>query len=137
MRLSRTVAYAVQAVMQLAEVNPSIPYPCSKLAKETKMPERFLLQILRQLVTHGILNSTRGVDGGYSLMMRPDQISLLAIIEAIDGPLISAVPQGEGISQNALMKLRDHLKDATDSLRKQLGTIKISELMGSPRRGRG
>ena len=138
MRLSRTVAYAVQAVMQLAEVNPSIPYPCSKLAKETKMPERFLLQILRQLVTHGILNSTRGVDGGYSMMRRPDQISLLEVIEAIDGPLIAAIPQGEGISQQALNRLREAMKDVNDSLRKQLGGIKVSELMGSSgRRGRG
>lgn len=136
MRISRTVAYAVQAVMHLADVNPSIPYPCSKLAKDGKMPERFLLQILRQLVTHGILNSTRGVDGGYSMMRRPDQITLLEIIEAIDGPIISALPQGEGISQQSLTKLRDEMKDVTDSLKKQLSSIKISDLMPG-RRGRG
>jgi hypothetical protein len=53
------------------------------------MPERFLLQILRVLVTHGILRSTRGVDGGYALTKPADQISLLEVIEAIDGPLDS------------------------------------------------
>ena len=51
------------------------------------MPERFLLQILRVLVTHGILKSTRGVEGGYSLSRSPEAISLLEVIEAIDGPL--------------------------------------------------
>jgi Rrf2 family protein len=54
------------------------------------MPERFLLQILRVLVTHGILKSTRGVEGGYSLSRSPEAISLLEVIEAIDGPLETA-----------------------------------------------
>ena len=66
MKLSRTVAYAVRATLQLAQLEADGPVPCSKLANEGKMPERFLLQILRNLVTHGILRSTRGVDGGYA-----------------------------------------------------------------------
>ena len=87
MKLSRTVAYGVQATLQLARSNSSTPVPCSQLAAEGHMPERFLLQILRRLVTHGVLHSTRGVDGGYSLARKPEQITLLEIIEAIDGPL--------------------------------------------------
>ena len=59
MKLSRTVAYAVRATLQLAQLEADGPVPCSKLANEGKMPERFLLQILRNLVTHGILRSTR------------------------------------------------------------------------------
>ena len=67
MKLSRTVAYAVRATLQLAQNPSDSPVPCSKLASDGNMPERFLLQILRNLVTHGILRSTRGVDGGYTL----------------------------------------------------------------------
>ena len=67
MKLSRTVGYALQATLQLARARPSQPVPCSRLATEGEMPERFLLQILRNLVAHGILGSTRGVDGGYTL----------------------------------------------------------------------
>ncbi|HWB00312.1 MAG TPA: Rrf2 family transcriptional regulator, partial [Pirellulales bacterium] len=61
MKISRTVTYAVQAVLQLARADGSRPVPCSQLASQGQMPERFLLQILRSLVTHGILQSTRGV----------------------------------------------------------------------------
>ena len=82
MKLSRTVSYAVRATLQLAQLSSKGPVPCSKLAAEGKMPERFLLQILRNLVTHGILRSTRGVDGGYALVRPADQISLLEVIEA-------------------------------------------------------
>ena len=85
MKLSRTVAYAVRATIQLAQTNSGAPVPCSRLASEGHMPERFLLQILRNLVTHGILHSTRGVDGGYSLERKPDDISLL---DLIDWPLM-------------------------------------------------
>ena len=56
------------------------------------MPERFLLQVLRNLVTHGVLQSSRGVEGGYFLGRYSAGISLLEIIEAIDGPLVSAMP---------------------------------------------
>ncbi len=81
MKLSRTVAYAVRATIQLAQMSTDRPIPCSKLASEGNMPERFLLQILRNLVTHGILRSTRGVDGGYALTRPPEDISLLDVIE--------------------------------------------------------
>ena len=60
------------------------------------MPERFLLQILRDLVTHGILHSTRGVEGGYTLDRRPEDVSLLDVIEAIEGPVVSALSPPEG-----------------------------------------
>ena len=92
MKLSRTVEYAVQATLQLAQSQTGGPVPCSQLAASNAMPERFLLQILRSLVTHGILSSTRGVVGGYVLQRRPEEISLLDLIEAIEGPLVGSLP---------------------------------------------
>ncbi len=56
------------------------------------MPERFLVQILRALVTHGVLQSTCGVAGGYSLSRSPEQITLRDIVEAFDNPLECNVP---------------------------------------------
>ena len=92
MRMSRSTAYAVSAVLQLANAPPGMPVPCSRLAKVGEMPERFLLQILRTLVNHGLLKSTRGVDGGYSLTRPVTEISLLQIFEATEGPLTSSIP---------------------------------------------
>src|SRR4026209_54956 len=111
MKLARTVSYAVQATLQLAKNESSEPVPCSQLASTGNMPERFLLQILRNLVTHGILRSTRGVDGGYSLVRSPEQISLLEVIEAIEGPYDSgtSLGEGEGITPEAQNKLKDAL----------------------------
>lgn len=133
MKLSRTVAYAVRATLQLAEKKTSSPVPCSELATEGQMPERFLLQILRNLVTHGILRSTRGVDGGYSLVRSPSEISLLDVIEAIDGP-VDADSSGGAVSDDNNPLLQQALKQLTENSRRELESIKLSQLVEPPNR---
>jgi Rrf2 family protein len=98
------------------------------------MPERFLLQILRNLVTHGILRSTRGVDGGYALTRRPEDISLLDVIEAIEGPMdVGDEPTGDCLPEESQQKLRGALTEITQTARQQLEAIKFSQLLEPPR----
>lgn len=132
MKLSRTVSYALQATLQLAQSGSEEPIPCSKLAAAGKMPERFLLQILRNLVAHGVLQSTRGVEGGYMLQRPAKEISLLEVIEAIEGPLIASLPSGEGLPQGSHAKLERALNEITAFVRRQLQAIAISELLPEP-----
>ena len=134
MKISRTVGYALQATLQLAEADPGTPIPCSKLAAKGGMPERFLLQILRNLVNAGILQSTRGVEGGYSLERPPEQISLLDLIEAVDGPLEPEPPLTEGLPEESLRHLSSALRSVTDTARRQLADIKITELAARRRK---
>ncbi|MGY8768768.1 MAG: RrF2 family transcriptional regulator [Pirellulales bacterium] len=129
MKLSRTVAYALQATLQLAETNSPVPVPCSQLANKGEMPERFLLQVLRSLVTHGVLRSTRGVDGGYTLVRPATEISLLDIIEAIDGPMDTHLPLEGKINDTFKGNLQEAISGVTDSAKKQLSEIKISQLI--------
>lgn len=132
MKLSRTVAYALQATLQLAQSDAHVPVPCSQLAADGEMPERFLLQILRNLVAHGILESTRGVEGGYSLGRSPEEISLLEVIEAIDGPLLAAMPASPGLPARSRSKLDAALAEVTDVARRQLEAIKLAHLSPEP-----
>jgi Rrf2 family transcriptional regulator, cysteine metabolism repressor len=134
MKLSRTVGYALQATLQLAEAEPGTPVPCSQLAAQGQMPERFLLQILRNLVTHGILHSTRGVDGGYALDRPASEISLLDLIEAVDGPVFSHAPMAEGLPEELVDQLSTALKEVSAVTRKQLSGIKISSLISHRRK---
>ena len=130
MKLSRTSSYALQAVLQLARSDASgAPIPCSRLAADGKMPERFLLQILRSLVTHGILGSTRGVVGGYCLERNPEEISVLDIIEAVDGPVVPMLPMHEGLSEEANNKLKCAFANLTELARQELAAIKLSHLL--------
>jgi Rrf2 family protein len=98
------------------------------------MPERFLLQVLRHLVTHNILHSTRGVDGGYSLKRAPAEISILQLIEAIDGPFAVAWPVAEGPAASPPeARLRQALEQVTAAARRQLDAIKIADLLKEQR----
>ncbi len=134
MKLSRTVSYALQATLQLARSRSQNPVPCRQLAADGKMPERFLLQILRDLVAHGILESTRGVDGGYVLERAPDDVSLLDVIEAVEGPLVTALPAVEGFPVRARSKLQRALREVTDVARRELDAVKLAHLLPAPRR---
>jgi Rrf2 family protein len=129
MKLSRTVAYALQATLQLAQTESGTPIPCSRLAAEGKMPERFLLQILRNLVAHGILSSTRGVEGGYTLDRHPEDISLLELIEAIDGPMNATLPVNEGLAPESKMKLETAMSGVTARARLELEAVKLADLL--------
>ena len=129
MKLTRTVTCALQATLQLAEEKTSQPVPCSRLATEGKMPERFLLQILRSLVMHGILRSTQGVEGGYALVRRAEDVSVLDVIEAIDGPLNAHLPISEDLSTSPQDRLRQALLQVNESACRSLESIKLSQLM--------
>ena len=130
MKFSRTVSYALQATLQLARVDKAEgPVPCSRLAAKGGMPERFLLQILRGLVTHGILSSTRGVDGGYTLRRDAADISLLEVIEAINGPMTSALPIDEGLPEGSKAKLECALAGVTELARRELRAITLAHLL--------
>lgn len=130
MKLSRTTGYAVQATLQLAQAPSGQPVPCSKLASVGGMPERFLLQILRNLVTHGVLRSTRGVDGGYCLEKSPSETSLLDVIEAVEGPLTAKVPEDKLPSEMS-RRLHDALSQMSETCRRQLGSVKLSKIIGN------
>ena len=135
MKLSRTIAYAVRATLQLSSGEHGVPIPCSQLASEGSMPERFLLQILRSLVTHGLLRSTRGVDGGYCLARKPEQISLLDIIEAFDNPFMPSIPILDGISPDVRKRILATLNSASAMAHQEMAKLTMADLMGCTRTG--
>ena len=128
MGLSRSVEYAVQATVLLAQSGSKAPTPCRQIAAEGHLPGRFLLQILRQLVTSGILRSTRGVDGGYSLNRQPTEISLLDLIEAVDGSAKRTRYDEDENGDIVTSRLHAKLRQIADSERRQLADITIAHL---------
>ena len=93
------------------------------------MPERFLLQILRSLVTHGVLESTRGVDGGYRLSRDANEISVLDVMEAIDGPYEPDVPSDDAWSGAAHARLNSVLEEITAASKQRLMGTTVANLV--------
>ncbi len=131
MRMSRSTAYAISAVLQLANAPPGQPVPCSRLAKTGEMPERFLLQILRMLVNHGLLASTRGVDGGYSLALPISEITLLQIFEATEGPLTPTLPPLDSLPAESQTRLLGVMGDISAATCQRLAEVKMSDLVAA------
>jgi Rrf2 family transcriptional regulator, cysteine metabolism repressor len=132
MRLSRTVEYAIQATLELARSEQARPVSCSELVTGTEMPEPFVLQILRRLVTRGILNSTRGVLGGYSLARLPEDISLLNLVEAVEGPVVGSFASNKVLSSGTHVQVLQALNNAADSTRTELSRLSMAQLLASP-----
>jgi len=132
MKLSRSAAYGLQAILQIARIDSSEPIPCNRIAVEGEMPERFLLQVLRNLVTAGILQSTRGADGGYALDRDSSDISLLQVIEAVDGTLDVQLPMTDVMPPTWHTRIQSVLSDVTAITRQQLDDIKINQLLPPP-----
>lgn len=129
MKVSRSMAYAVQALLQLAVADSNRPIACNLLAREGQMPERFLLQILRRLVNQKILRSIRGVDGGYVLAKGPAHITLLEVYEAFDTPIVPSIPPLSGLPDRARKKLADAMNGLASLVRQELSKTTIADLM--------
>ena len=83
---SKSVEYALQAMIYLAENKPEKPVMIRTIAEENKIPRQFLAKITQSLVKYGLLKAMRGRKGGVNLAIDPKDIYLDQIIYAIDGP---------------------------------------------------
>ena len=76
----------MSALTELAKT-PDHPVPVGEIARRRDIPAQFLEQLVATLRRGGILRSQRGVKGGYTLARAADQISVLDVVELLDGPL--------------------------------------------------
>jgi Rrf2 family protein len=92
MKLTRASSYALHAVAYMADQDSNVPVASHIIAKARKIPERFLLKVLKPLVSARVLLSVKGPNGGYRLAKSPGDISLLEVLEAVDGPIRGLAP---------------------------------------------
>jgi Rrf2 family protein len=86
-RISAKTDYALRAAIELAALDTDEPVKGEAIATAQGIPLRFLENILGDLRNAGIVESRRGVDGGYLLSRPPAEITLADVIRAVDGPL--------------------------------------------------
>ena len=86
MQVTRATDYAVRVLVYLAGLPAGANVRRSEIAKATDAPESFLSKVLQQLVQARMISSQRGSGGGFRLAMASEQVSLLDVVEAIEGP---------------------------------------------------
>jgi Rrf2 family protein len=99
MKLSLKVEYACQVLAQLGYTvdKPELPH-IEDLAQVESIPSNYLVQILNELRTAGLITSKRGKQGGYALARKPSEISLYQIMKAVEGEVLAHSPEGKGAS---------------------------------------
>jgi Rrf2 family protein len=101
------------------------------IAKARGIPERFLLKVLKPLVSARVLHSIKGPNGGYRLARAPNEITILEILEAVDGPIRGQPTFSREEGNGSLNRRLDQIcSQAADQVRKQLQKVRISELVG-------
>ena len=85
MFITKKADYAVRCVLYLANNQEGLA-TIGEISNAMHVPESFLAKILQQLIKTGIVVSERGIKGGFSLARNPEEISLLEVIEIMQGP---------------------------------------------------
>src|SRR4030066_352378 len=88
MQITKQADYAVRAVLYLAGLSDGRRAPTSQIARDQKIPPSFLAKIISQLSVAGMVQTSRGARGGVTLAREPEKITLLDVVEAIDGPIL-------------------------------------------------
>jgi Rrf2 family cysteine metabolism transcriptional repressor len=106
--------YAVRALAELARTGSAGPVPIGEIARRRDIPVQFLEGLFATLRRSGVLISQRGVKGGYSFARPPDELTVLEVVEALEGSLGA---EATGV-----------FADAVGALRAQLAAVTIAEV---------
>jgi Rrf2 family protein len=102
--------YALQALAELGRHGDAGPGPIGELARRRDIPVQFLEQLFAVLRRAGVLRSQRGVKGGYSFAREPSDITVLELVELLDGPVGA---DAKGVFADAAAAARDVLAKTT------------------------
>lgn len=88
MQITKQADYALRAVLYLARIEDGSKASTRDIAEKQQIPPSFLAKIVSQLSIAGLIQTSRGARGGVILARPAEQVSMLDVIEAIDGPLL-------------------------------------------------
>jgi Rrf2 family protein len=91
MNITAKSKYAVRALVELAQRKGDAPVPLVVIAEAREIPTQFLEQLFAALRRAGILQSHRGVYGGFTFHRSPDLVTVLQVVEVLDGPIEPAL----------------------------------------------
>ena len=125
MKLSTRGRYGIHAMYDLAVNANGGPQPIKAIAEREGIPEAYLEQLIAVLKREGLVNSTRGAQGGYVLARRPEEITVGDVLRALEGGLglVDCLDEEDACGKSCAcpsrivwMKLRDGLNAIVDGI---------------------
>ena len=129
LRLSKKADYALIAMKHLAQKSERSA-SAREIAEQYGIPIELMAKVLQRLVRIGLLASTQGTRGGYTLGRPPAAISVADVIEAIDGPftVTACSTEKNDCEQYSKCSIRDPLWQIRERIAAALGTVTIAEI---------
>ncbi len=111
MQFTKAEEYGILGVLYLVAKGGTAVTPLSEIAEAREIPEKFLAKIFQSLARYGIVRSYRGVRGGFTLTGSPAEITVMAVLEAIQGPyhLLQCIPDPDHCDKSDRCAVRDLL----------------------------
>lgn len=128
--ISKTAEYALRAVVHLANTaDEAISQTLGQIAEGTQVPSGYLSKVLQQLARAGIVNSQRGIGGGFQLAQLPSEITVYDVVQPVD-PIgrIPRCPLGLANHQQSLCPLHAALDAAAAELEASFRSTTIAQL---------
>jgi len=130
LRLSKKADYALMAMKHLAQNRSASSTSAREIAEQYDIPIELMAKVLQRLVRIGLLASTQGTRGGYTLGRPPATISVADVIEAIDGPftVTACSTEKNDCEQYSKCSVRDPLWQIRERIAAALGTVTLAEI---------
>ena len=136
MQITRQVDYAIRTVLYLSQLGPGAPVPLSRIAQDMNIPPHSMAKLAHALSCANILHTRRRAGGGMILAKSPDKISLLEIVEVIDGPIriCDCVHNDAYSQQSSNCPIRKIWEEAQATLVDHLSKTNFAQLVASGQR---
>jgi len=130
MNLTRASEYAIRCILFLATRKPDQVVSRRTISEEMDIPTQFLSKIAQRLAQVGLIEIRQGARGGYLLARRPEDISLLEVIEAVEGQIFlnQCLMRPDSCQRTPLCPVHQVWARARDELRRILGEADFAEL---------
>ena len=131
MKLTRASSYALHAVAFMASQKTDKPVASHNIAEARHIPERFLLKVLKPLVSARVLVSIKGPNGGYRLARPAGDITMADIVEAVDGPIRGMAPFSDEGNSQLNKKLETICQQSAEQVKKHLEKVRVTDLVST------
>jgi Rrf2 family protein len=130
--ITQTAEYALRAIVYLADRDD--PRTTAQIAETTRVPAGYLAKVMQNLSRAGLVKSQRGLNGGFTLAHDPHDLSILAVVNAVD-PIqrFPECPLGIPSHGRRLCPLHSRLDQAAAMVEQAFGATKVAELLATPR----
>lgn len=127
---SLTVEYAMRAVLALASGEAGTPMTTKQIAVSMKVPQSYLSKVLQSLVRGGLVYSTRGLNGGFVLSRKPEELNMLDIMNAVS-PIkrIESCPLDLDSHSSLLCPLHRRIDEAMAHVQEAFASTTLAEIL--------